>query len=91
MLYNIRVQPGADDKFRARCLCRVCLLGGEDGARTDQHFGAGALHFTNRVGGTVGAEGDLGNRQTALRECLCKRSGILHPLDADDGDEGQGF
>ena len=77
VLYDSRIESGADDEFGTCPDGAVCLLGCENRARADEHIGISLCHACDGFCRSICTEGNFRERKSACDERLCQRLGII--------------
>ena len=86
VLADFGVEAGSHDEGSTCCHCAVCLLGGQDSAGAQQHFGHLIVDLADALLSTCGAEGDLSSGQAALCQSLAQGQGLVHAVESDNRD-----
>ena len=70
VLADFGVEAGSNDEGSTGCHCAVSLLGGQDSAGAQQHFGHLVVDLADALLSTCGAEGDFSCGQTTVCQSL---------------------
>jgi len=86
VLADFGVEAGSNDEGSTGCHCAVSLLGGQDSAGAQQHFGHLVVDLADALLSTCGAEGDLSCGQTTVCQSLAQGQGFINAVESDNRD-----